>query len=505
MDIVIRTDASIHIGSGHIMRCLVLANELVKQGHIVCFACRPQSGDLIDFIRNKGFLVKELVTPVDWQIPQGSADYAAWLQVPWQKDADSFIEQIDYVDLIIVDHYGINAEWEVFTKKHFDCKIFAIDDLLREHQADIILDQTLLRDPIEYEMLSGGAIALTGCNFALLNPSFRHYREQVSKPQSRPIRPKVLVSMGGIDQPNATLSTLQALSKITAERPFVTVLLSPKAPHYGAVLAFCSLHSDWITHVDFIDNMAELMLEQHIAIGAPGTTSWERACLGLPSIIVPLAENQKTISENLVKVGAAIRVNLNEINSRLVLEYNALLTHWASIREVSLGLCDGLGVFRVALCISDLTDGGSNLIALRPATKLDIKQVYEWQTLPETRKYALTKSIPTWDTHQKWMAAKLAIHSDLFYIIESQRSKQPIGVLRLDKQGDASYLISIFIDPKFYGQGIAKTALKHIDYLHPDITIKATVLKENEASQYLFSAANYQKISPETFIRSSLL
>ena len=151
MKIVFRADSSIYIGSGHIMRCLVLASMLREHGHQVSFACRPQKGDLLDFVRNKGFEVKELIVPSEWSTPKSSADYEAWLQVPWNVDVDSFVSKFDSVDLVIVDHYGINAEWEKHCKTQLQCKLFVIDDLLRPHNADMILDQTLSRTPSEYD------------------------------------------------------------------------------------------------------------------------------------------------------------------------------------------------------------------------------------------------------------------------------------------------------------------------------------------------------------------
>jgi len=501
MNVVIRTDASRHIGSGHVMRCLVLAEVLKEQGHTVSFASRPQQGDLVEFVRNKGFKVYELVTPHYWQIPLNSADYAAWLQVTWQEDAKSLIEQVDNVDLLIVDHYGLNANWELFVKDKLLCKVFAIDDLVRKHQADLILDQTLLRDPLEYKEINPNSIVLAGCDFALIKQNFTASRVKALESAVLPSNVNVLISMGGVDQPNATLQTLQALSQKTGKKPSVTVLLSAKAPHYPSVKNFSLQHSSWVNHIDFVENMAELMLTHQVAIGAPGGTSWERACLGMPSIIIPLAENQKTISNNLVQVGAAIRVNIADINSDLLPAYQSMVSEWPVMRMANLSLCDGLGLLRVTQCVNNLCSNASNLMTLRRANKSDIKQVFEWQILPETRKYALTPERPTWEGHQKWMNTKLQSISDCFYIIESLLNNKSIGVLRLDKLSAGKYVLSIFIDPQYFGQGFAKEALAYVDRIHPDITIQATVLEENIASQRLFTAAHYQRLTVDTFIR----
>jgi len=142
MKVLFRVDSSVYIGTGHVVRCIVLANALKQQGHCISFAWRGQRGDLICFIRDKGYKVHELAIPVRWQVPLNNADYTAWLQIPWQQDADSLIQKVDTVDVLIVDHYGLNADWERYIKNALNCKIIAIDDLVRDHEADMIIDQT---------------------------------------------------------------------------------------------------------------------------------------------------------------------------------------------------------------------------------------------------------------------------------------------------------------------------------------------------------------------------
>ena len=504
MNIIIRSDASIHIGSGHIMRCLVLAEKLKALGHYVSFASRPQHGDLINFIQDKGFKVYQLIAPTQWKKTEGSDDYAAWLQVSWQEDAQSFIQNIANVDLIIVDHYGINAEWELAVKNHFSCRIFAIDDLVRQHQAELILDQTLQRAPEEYNISNPDSLILTGCDFALLNPSFATYRAHALEKKTRLSQQiNVLISMGGIDQPNATLKVLEVLSTMD-KKPHTSVLLSPRAPHYQSVKQFCARHQDWLIHIDFVDDMAKLMTNFDIAIGAPGTTSWERACLGIPSIIIPLADNQKTISEQLTRVGAAIKIEINEIESALLACYQKVIDHKESMRLNNLCICDGLGLQRTVQCIQYLADNEATPITLKPATQLDIEQVYQWQVLPQTRQYALTPAIPTWLEHQTWMKEKLADKAHYFYIIESLLDNKKIGVLRLDKVEIAVYNLSIFITPSEFKKGFAKKALKYIDVLHPEMSIQATVLEENKASQALFKSTRYTRTSTNLFTRAPI-
>ena len=507
MNILFRADASIHIGSGHVMRCLVLAKILSNRGHKVTFATRPQKGDFVDYIQQQNIQIIELLRASESTSPQNENDYTAWLKLTWLEDANDFIQKAGEVDLVIVDHYGINKEWEKHVSQSLNCKIFVIDDLVREHCANLILDQTFGRQEQEYITANKETRILTGSQYSLLAPQYSELRKQTEQKKSKSTDCKVLVTMGAIDTPNVTLKVLQALSII--ENINVTVLLSPRAPHYESVSLFCT-NIPSITHIDFSEDVATLMLEHDVAIGAPGSTSWERACLGLPSIIIPIADNQIDIAENIANAGAAIKLAIEDIEVEFKNTFKLLIDKWLEYRVANLKITDGLGVYRIAYEIEQFSpENSSNIYAsCRLADKNDIEQVYKWQTLPETRRYALNKAVPKFKEHTEWMLKKLEILSDYFYIIEIKKrntGKLPAGVVRLDKISTNEYLISIFIDPDFYGQRIAQQALTYIDTVHSNITINATILNENTASQKLFKRANYKKISDQKYQRSPLV
>jgi RimJ/RimL family protein N-acetyltransferase len=307
--------------------------------------------------------------------------------------------------------------------------------------------------------------------------------------------------MGGIDKDNVTLQILKVLQLQLHDKVRVTVLLGSKSPNYEKVKDFCGLNIDWIEHIDFADDMAEIMLPHSLAIGAPGTTSWERACLGIPSIIIPLAVNQRTIANNLVIAKASILVEKENISAKLVSSYESLIKNWVEYRDANLKLCDGLGVRRVVRYVDNLFSEQENKVSIKQASVDDIKQVFTWQCHPDTRKYALTTKVPTWEKHQSWMKQKLKSVEDFFYIIKLTEDDESVGVIRLDRVKKAEYIVSIFISPEHFGQGIAKKALSFIDDIHKDVTIHATVLEDNIASQRLFSAAKYERVSIDTFKR----
>ncbi len=350
MNILFRADASIHIGSGHIMRCLVLAKILKNNGHNVTFFTRPQKGDFVDYIKKQKIKVIELESTKNTTIPKANNDYKAWLQTTWLDDANDFIDKTKSADLVIIDHYGIDKNWEKYVSQALNCRVFVIDDLIREHYADIILDQTFGRKASEYVTATKTNI-LAGSQYSLLAPQYSELRIQAEKKKNISSKCKVLVTMGAIDTPNVTLKVLNILS--TIQNVNVTVLLSPRAPHYDSVALYCK-NKPLITHIDFSEDVANLMLEHDIAVGAPGSTSWERACLGLPSIIIPIADNQKDIAENIANTGAAIKLNIENIETDFNNAYKLLTENWLDYRLANLKITDGLGAFRVIEQIENL-------------------------------------------------------------------------------------------------------------------------------------------------------
>ncbi|MDD1782454.1 UDP-2,4-diacetamido-2,4,6-trideoxy-beta-L-altropyranose hydrolase [Enterovibrio sp. ZSDZ35] len=499
MKVIFRVDASLLIGSGHVMRCLVLAEALRKKGHQVEFACSPLKGDMRTFIRERGFNVITLAAPQRVIEPQHDADYEAWLQKSVTEDAQDFLAAVNTADLVVTDHYAIDAEWQEKILAVVDCCLLAVDDLGRCHRADLVLDQTLGRSEVEYA--SSNTKVLVGTEYALLRMDFSNKREAAISRQLSDGPLRVLVSMGGIDAPNATLKVLKNLCcHVNAD---ITVLLSPRAPHFQQVNEWCFTQPN-VRHQEFVSDMASLMLEHDIAIGAPGTTSWERACLGLPNIIVPLAENQQLICKQLVKHDAAVCVDIKDITSTLHGTYMRVIERWSQFKEANLALCDGRGVRRVVIEMEQLASKKRDGVFLQYASQEDIALIYEWQSHPDTRKYALTPNVPKWNEHQNWMSKKLQSTSDYFYMVINREDRSKVGAVRLDRLGAGHYLLSIFVDPNSYGRGIAFQALNAIDDIHPDVTLHATVLKANVASQRLFQKARYQQVDEESYIRQPI-
>lgn len=490
MKVAFRVDASSYIGSGHVMRCLVIADALRNAGHVVEFWCLKLSGNLIDYIEKRGHDVGVLSASFEECIPNQDGDYLGWLQRPILVDAQDFIDCVGNVDILITDHYAIDYEWQKFVGSALSCKIVAIDDLCRNHFADLVVDQTFGRKPTEYQ---GVATVLSGSDYALISPRFAHLREQAFGRSLTNTKPKVLITMGAVDIHNVTQRVLEKLLEhVDAE---FTVLLGQNSPHFETIKNYCA-DLEYVNHIDFCDDMPCMMLDHDISIGAPGSTSWERACLGLPSIIIPIAENQKDVAKSLAENGAAILVNVDTISQNLKAAYFELLENYSSYHQRSLAICDGLGVNRV---VQELFS--TNNIMLEKAKLKHIELIYKWQCHPQTRRFSNNSNIPSWDEHSNWMKRKLSSTSDYFYLAVLKDSKEYCGALRLDRESVGTYIVSIFLNPECYGRGVGSEILSLLDDIHPDVNIKAVVLKENTASQKLFYKSGYSKINDGLFIR----
>jgi UDP-2,4-diacetamido-2,4,6-trideoxy-beta-L-altropyranose hydrolase len=320
MHIVFRTDASLQIGSGHVMRCLTLAEGLAAQGATCQFICRQLEGNLIATIAQRGFAVTPLPTPsptddADESIKIDSYsrnEYKGWLGISYIKDAAQTAAALSttQADWLVVDHYALDAQWENAMRPHTH-KLMVIDDLAnRPHQCDVLLDQNLGRQPQDYaNLVSPHCKLLIGPQYALLRPEFAALRTYSLQRRAQPALRNLLITMGGVDQHNATGQVLDALQNCALPPGCrITVVMGLQAPWLAQVQAQ-ALRMPWPTEVLVnISDMAQRMAASDLAIGAAGSTAWERCHMGLPSLMVVLADNQQPACEALKHHQAALSI-----------------------------------------------------------------------------------------------------------------------------------------------------------------------------------------------------
>ena len=314
MRVVMRTDAASHIGIGHVMRCLTLANVLQAKGAEVSFVCRPFAGDLAERIIAEGHRVHLLppamqAVKLELDLAQ-TPPYAAWLGESWETDLAQTRVALDgkVFDWLIVDHYSLDSRWESAMRK-ISRKIMVIDDLAdRMHDCDLLLDQTLGRNDEEYKSwVPKDCTLLTGSNFALLRPEFAELRDYSLRRRAKPKMEQLLVSMGGVDQFNATGQLLEALQHSSLPPDCrIIVVMSDTSPWLDKVREQAKKLIQPTEVMVKVSDMAQLMADSDLSIGAAGSTSWERCCLGLPTLMVILAENQRGIGLVLEQEQAVI-------------------------------------------------------------------------------------------------------------------------------------------------------------------------------------------------------
>ena len=303
MRIAIRVDASVASGVGHVMRCRTLAKALSAQGAIVQFICRAHAGNCIETLRGDGFVVTALSAPTGNTDAAEREDYAAWLGTSQAQDADETIAALDgRFDWMVVDHYGIDADWERALRSHVD-RIMVIDDLAnRQHDCDLLLDQNYVHGmQTRYaDKLPREATCLLGPTYALLSPEY--VKQRRTRLQGDGEVRRVLVFFGGTDRDNLTGRTLSAFTASALHHIAIDVVVGANNPHRDALEAQASAGLQITLH-EPRSHLADLMADADLAIGAGGTTTWERCCLGLPSLVVSIAENQKPACDALARDG----------------------------------------------------------------------------------------------------------------------------------------------------------------------------------------------------------
>jgi len=316
MMIAFRVDGSLQIGTGHVMRCLTLADALRKRGMQCSFLCRPHQGHLLDLIAQRGHHALALPQLESCYEPSFTdTAYAHWLGVNWETDALNTLNALSehfekqMIDWLVVDHYSLDARWEQALRPK-SSRIMVIDDLAdRPHDCDLLLDQNLGRKLQDYDgLLKGAAVKLIGPSYALLRPEFAAMRQQsLTRRHKNPQLHRLLITMGGVDKDNATEQVLATLQNCSLPENFkITVVMGLNAPWLSQVQAQAAKMPWQVEVLVGVNNLSQIMAESDLAIAAAGGTVWELCSLGVPSFLLVLSKNQFSGCMALQNAGAAI-------------------------------------------------------------------------------------------------------------------------------------------------------------------------------------------------------
>lgn len=509
--VIIRCDASCSVGSGHVMRCRTLARELQRSGALVTFICRRQPGDLIKLLEQEFAVLalpEQSLAPCDGLV--GRDLYSAWLGCNQDEDAAQCLEALAEAGIttaswVVVDHYGLDDLWETqllagLVDGDTHPKLLVIDDLAdRKHRADLLLDQNFFAGATEqrYEdLVPSKCRQLLGPHYALLGPEYAQLHHLV--PPRTELR-RVLVYFGGVDPHNLTSRALEALMDPALAHLAVDVVLGQQSPQQQAVAKAVALRPFTQLHVA-LPSLAGLIARADLAIGAGGATTWERACLQLPSLVVAIAANQLGFSEaldnagNLQLLGNATNVGTEQIRSA-VLAWVANPPRLSADRD----LTDGFGATRVALAML----GPQAQISLRAAHAGDSALLLRWANDPQVRASSFSPDPIAPSDHHHWFRKGLADLNRLHLIAMTTQSC-PIGQIRFDRKsvtmaGSGTYeaIVDLSLDRCARGHGLA-SQLVHLglqemeQHWGPDTEAVAEVLTTNAASNACFNRAGFE-------------
>lgn len=341
MHIVFRVDASLQAGAGHVMRCLTLADALRATGAHCSFICRQHPGNLISLVQARGYHVVPLSTPHQ-VASQDAQPYAQWLGASWQEDAQQTLAAIRTCSTtpqwLVVDHYALDERWENAVKSAGQ-RMLVIDDLAnRPHNADILIDQTFERNPEDYRALvPQHCVRKCGIENVLLRPEFDEWRPTSLERRTPATLKKILVSLGGVDKDNISRQILLAIDQCKPPTDIeVCLVLGESSPWIAEMRQFIKTLQYKVELKVAVDNMAELLAACDLAIGAAGTSAWERCCLGVPTIMLVLADNQREIAARLSASGAAQLVMLGpELQREFVAAIQTFIAEPSALQRMS--------------------------------------------------------------------------------------------------------------------------------------------------------------------------
>lgn len=495
-----RCDASLEMGSGHVMRCLALAEGLRARGGWSLFICREHDGHLMATIRERGFQVSSLGRPAQVVADGAGSPYAGWLGSTWQEDAAQTRAAIETVSLafdwLVVDHYALDWRWEAAVHPLID-RVMVIDDLAdREHDCRLLLDQNLVHNMAgRYAgKLLANCVTLLGPHYALLKSEYADLHDRIPSREG-PVK-RILVSLGGVDIENATGKILAAFLQLRRSDVEIDVVVGASNPNVASIRGQIAGHNNIHIHSG-LPTLAPLMALADLAIGACGATSWERLCLGLPALVVTLAENQVAIAKELHErhlvrwLGDLSDIQVEDIAGALGDLLGPDLEEGWSVRCSE--VVDGRGLSRVCAV---LTATAEEAVHIRFARVHDEQILLDWANDPVTRQNAFSEQKISALTHRAWFRARLRDYENCQLYIAETGDGIPVGQVRFQKEG-ASWEVHYAVAPPFRGRGLGRSmlqaALRRLCSNTSVAEVVGSVKAENLASQRIFEQLDFER------------
>jgi UDP-2,4-diacetamido-2,4,6-trideoxy-beta-L-altropyranose hydrolase len=476
--LIIRVDANTQMGTGHLMRCLALAQAWKDTGGKVTFITACQSSDLLKRPREEDFELHVLSHPYsdagDWAHTKDilAAHPSAW---------------------VVLDGYHFDEAYQQRVKDA-EYQLLVIDDMahLKHYYADIVLNQNLHAEQLHYSCEPYTRLLL-GTRYVLLRREFLNWRNW--KREIPEVAQRALVTLGGSDPENHTLKVIQAFQEVYMPDLEVTVVIGVNNPHACVLEQAAKQSCIPIRLVRDAKNMPGLMAGADVAVSGGGTTTWELLFMGTPALFLMLASNQRHIVEyieyeklgkNSGQAGDVSSESLAEAITSLAKAFNLRIAISRKARQI----VDGQGVQRV---VNSMQKPSTGELKFRPATFEDCGLLWEWANDPEVRAVSFSTEPIPWENHARWFRTKLSDPNCYYYILLSQEGV-PVGQVRFDISGDKAE-ISISIAPNFRGSGFGaygiRIASKHLFQETAITRIFAHIKPNNNTSIDAFRKADY--------------
>lgn len=485
--VVIRVDASATIGTGHLKRCLSLVHALIEQGAQASLITRTLDGVAAQVLQDAPCPVHWLPAPSSDLPVDGSATHqAAWSGAAWTQDANETTAalQAERPDWLVVDHYAFDVRWHDAVRASLGCRLLVVDDIAdRTLAPDALLDHNWAPD---HRAKYAGQLTrephwLAGPRCALLSPAYRSAARYCFRNEVHSIG----IFMGGTDL-NGISAQVLAACRVAGFAGAVEVVSTSANPHLAGLREACAADADATLTLDQPD-LAAFFARHDLQIGAGGGASWERCCIGAPTIAIAVAANQSAVVPGLASLGAvraATELTLAEVLGELI--------HNPSVRKAlatqAAALVDGRGAQRVALHLLRDT------LHLRPATLADAQLLHAWRNHPAVRAVSGNTEAIAFEDHQAWL--QRALQSPDRWLFVAQVGDLPVGSIRFDRLETGHLEVSLYTDPQLQGLGLGPRMLlvgeQQMHHgLQTPFTVDATVVAGNTASQKLFEGCSY--------------
>jgi len=487
--LIIRAHAGPRIGTGHVMRCLALAQAWQAAGGAATFVLTSGAEVLVPRLQSEGMETVLLAAK-----PGSREDACATAALAREKAAA----------WVVVDGYCFDANYQRVVKDANFSLLFLDDNAHAAHYcADLVLNQNLHAREEMYAHCEPHTKLLLGPRYSLLRREFLRWREW--KREFPEVARKLLVTMGGADPENVTAQTLGALEPLAGLE--VKVAVGPANGNLTALREQARKSRRATTVVAGLVELPALMAWADLAVSSAGSTVWELCFLGLPSLLVPLAENQGRTAEELTRFGAAVRL---EGSGRLrTPSFEETIRELASdpvrrgvMSERARSIVDGGGAGRV---VRRLRRVG---LELRRVRDEDRKLLWEWANDREARAASFSTAPIPWEEHLAWFAKKMADPSYLMFI-GTDDSGVPIGQVRFELLAGSEAIVHVSIAAGQRGRGFGRALIlegvKEVRSRGAARSIHAYIKPGNEGSIHAFEQAGFHRIGTAQFSRDRAL